>query len=385
MTDTHDTDDTHEPTDESHDGPTTDEAGAAGEIVSSRRSVLAATFGLPVVASAGVGAADAVRRLTEDDLAEADSVGDAAAADVTVDFAQGHHPLDQDRYTQLTLDPELLADLGLSVGDQVRLRRGDDDRALYTVAAAMTEGDASTVRMNRRARARLDLENTAWAKVGDFGQGCPELLGTSDLVNEIFDAVADSAVVSDLSIEAARQQGELIEDTAGDGTELAVLAPHGGDIEPHTAQQASALHDAVSADASRWSAMGYAPGGGAFLRWHVPSTAITPASFPALDGLLNDDYDVAVSFHGICTNDVRVGGGAPESLRQQAVDAINFHLPASAPRADLANGRFSAQAPEAVVNRASDNGIWIGQPPEVREEHAGSVVDAVATVADDWA
>jgi phage replication-related protein YjqB (UPF0714/DUF867 family) len=354
-------------------------------IATSRRSVLAATFALPVVGSVGVGAADTIRRLTDDDLASADSIGPSAdAADVTVDFAGGRHPIDDELYTQITMDPELLDALGLSIGDQVRLHRGEDDRALYTVAAAMTEGDASTVRMNRQARARLDIANTAWAKVGDYGRGCPELLGISDLVDEVFDAVADPVVVSDGSIAEARENGELVEDTAGDGSNLAILAPHGGEIEPHTAQQAAALHDQTGADASLWRAMGYRPDGGAFLRWHVPSYAISPASFPALSALLEDQYDYAVSFHGICTNGIRVGGGAPEGVKEHVVDAINYHLPTGAARAELANGRFSARDPDTVVNRASDNGVWIGQPVETREAHADAVVDAVANAVEDW-
>ncbi|GAB3687613.1 hypothetical protein GCM10028857_20870 [Salinarchaeum chitinilyticum] len=354
-------------------------------IVSSRRSILAATFGIPVLGGVGVGAADTVRRLTDADLADAESIGPSAdAADVTVDFASGRHPIEDDRYTQITLDPELLEDLDVDVGDQVRLHRGDTDRAIYTVAAAMTEADASTVRMNRRARARLDIANTAWAQVGDYGTGCPELLGTSDLVDETFDAIADPVVVSDSSIEAAQENGELVEDAAGDGTELAILAPHGGDVEPYTAEQASDLKAAVDADASVWRALGYRPEGGAFLRWHVPSDAISPASFPELEALLADDYDHAISFHGICTNQVRVGGGAPESVKQHVVDSINYHLPASASRAEIANGRFSAQDPDVLANRASGNGVWIGQPPEIRTDHADVVVDAVASAVADW-
>ncbi|WP_248516696.1 poly-gamma-glutamate hydrolase family protein [Salinarchaeum laminariae] len=362
---------------------TTDTADDSS-IVSSRRSVLAATFGIPVLGSVGVGAADTVRRLTDSNLASAESIGPSAnAADVTVEFASGRHPIDDDRYTQITLDPELLADLDVSVGDQVRLHR-EDDRAIYTIAAAMTEADAKTVRMNRRARARLDIANTAWAQVGDYGQGCPELLGISDLVDETFDATVDPAVVSDSSIADAQENGELIEDSAGDGTDLAILAPHGGDVEPHTAEQASDLHATVDADTSVWRALGYRPDGGAFLRWHVPSDAISPTSFPELESLLTDEYDYAVSLHGICTNQIRVGGGASESVKQSVVDAINYHLPADAARAEVANGKFSARDPDVLANRASENGVWIGQPAEERTEHADAIVEAVASAVADW-
>lgn len=395
MTDTHDTDDTnatdepHDRTDELHatddlqDGPTAGDGGAASGIVSSRRSVLAATFGIPVVASVGVGAADTVRRLTDADLASKDPVDGSAAAGVTVDFASGRHPIEDDRYTQITLDPELLEDLGLSVGEQVLIERGEDDSAIYTIAAAMTEADASTIRMNRRARARLDIANTAWAEVGDYGTGCPELLGVSDLVDEVFDAAVVSSPVTDDSPAEAEANGGLAEDVVGDGTDVAVLAPHGGEIEPGTAAQASALQSELTQDASAWRATGYRPDGGAFLRWHVPSAAIDPASFPALESFLAEDYQVAVSFHGICTNQIRVGGGAPEQVKQRVVDALNYKLPASTRRAEIANGKFSARSDDVLVNATSENGIWIGQPQDVRESYAETVVEAVADAVGD--
>jgi len=354
-----------------------------GSIVRSRRTVLAATFGIPVVGSVGIGAADAVNRFTASDLATAGSIdGTDSAADVAVDFAGDRHPISREQYTAVTADPQLLDDLGVSVGDQLRLRRGDE-HALYTVTDSLNEEDASAVRMARLARARLDVANTVWADVGDFGEGCPTLVGASDLVDQRFDAVADPTVVSEKSVSEASTEGGLIERSDGDGSELAILAPHGGDIEPHTEEQAKELALETACSFSLWRAMGYSPGGGAFLRWHVPSTEVSPASFPALGELAGDDYDYAISFHGICANQIRVGGGAPESVKAKVTDTINWELPEDAPDAVVDTGRFSATSDDVLVNSVSDNGVWLGQPPEARADHREAVVDAVSTAFED--
>lgn len=336
-----------------------------------------------MVGSVGVGAADAVNRLTASDMATTASIdGTISAADVTVDFASDRHPISREQYTAVTADPQLLDDLGVSVGDQLRIRRGDE-HALYTVTESLNEEDATSVRTGRLARARLDIANTVWADVGDFGEGCPTLVGASDIVDERFDAVADPEVVSEQSVSQARAEGGLIERADGDGTELAILAPHGGDIEPHTEEQAKELALDTACSFSLWRAMGFSPGGGAFLRWHVPSREISPASFPALGDLADTDHDYAVSFHGICANQIRVGGGASESVKERVCDAVNEALPNGAPDAVVDTGRFAATSDDVLVNSVSDNGVWLGQPPEVRADHREEVVNAVSWAFED--
>lgn len=348
----------------------------------SRRAVLGTAFGVPVVGSLGVGVASSVAEMTDSGVTTVPSVdGSDVAAEVTVDFPSRHHPLSNEMFTSLTLDPELLSTLDRSVGDQIRLRRGDEC-AVYTVRAALQESDDDVVSINRRARARLDLDNTVWTKVGDFGKGCPELLGVSDLTTEVFDAVADPVVVSDLSVVEARREGELVEQLDGDGRQLAILAPHGGHIEPHTDDQAESLATATGSEYTLWRAKGYRPEGGAFLRWHVPSTQISGTSFPALGSVLDGSFEHAVSFHGICTNRIQIGGAAPDGVKRTLRDAIEERLPNRAPPVTVASGRYESTAPSVLVNRLSDNGIWLGQPQEVRARHRDAVVNAVADAYD---
>ena len=69
--------------------------------------------------------------------------------------------------------------------------------------------------------------------------------------------------------------------TTTDAGELVVLAPHGGDIEPHTDDQAELV--AAATGCSSWRCKGWRPGGGAHERWHITSTDIDPGSFPLLE------------------------------------------------------------------------------------------------------
>lgn len=122
--------------------------------------------------------------------------------------------------------------------------------------------------------------------------------------------------------------------------------------------------------------------GGAFVRWHVPSTQLTPASFPRLASVADRRFRVGVSFHGTCTARVRVDGGASEETKAEISDAINAVLPESAPDAVVARGRYAATDEDVLVNRLSGgDGIWVGQPAAVRANHGAAVAEAVADVA----
>jgi hypothetical protein len=108
-----------------------------------------------------------------------------------------------------------LASLDSGLGQQVRLRR-NDEFALYTVSELLHETTDSVVRMGLGGRRRLESD-------------------------EEFEGLLDTKVIDpDLSDNDAREAGELVErlDDDGSQTHLIAIAPHGGDIEEHTDEQA---------------------------------------------------------------------------------------------------------------------------------------------------
>ena len=195
----------------------------------------------------------------------------------------------------------------------------------------------------------------------------------------------DTKVVDpDLSDREARDAGELVErldDDPGSQTQLMVIAPHGGDIEEHTDEQAYLMRRRLRAfGAWAWVCKGWASDG-AFARWHITSTDLSPGSFPLLARMLRAPFAHAVSFHGF--NDepgVLIGGTAPAEVKERLRQAIEQVLPAGLDvRVALPRERFGGDDPNNIVNRLSPcGGIQIEQVPIPRDDHGYAIADAVA-------
>ena len=255
----------------------------------------------------------------------------------------------------------VLVSLGGDVGQQVRIHR-DDEFALYTVSELLHETADAVVRMGLGGRRRL-------------------------LSEEEFEGVLDTKVVDqELCDEDARDAGELVERLADDGsqTHLIAIAPHGGDIERHTDEQAERVVERLGPHlASAWRAKGWRPDGGAFERWHITSTDLNPVGFPLLGSVMSRHFANAVAFHGF--NDepgVLIGGTAPSELKERLREAIDRVLPATlAVRVARSDERYGGDDPRNLVNRLSPcGGIQIEQGPRPRERYGTDIANAVAEV-----
>jgi phage replication-related protein YjqB (UPF0714/DUF867 family) len=85
--------------------------------------------------------------------------------------------------------------------------------------------------------------------------------------------------------------------------QVALLAPHGGNIEPYTDVQVEHLCQLINrtrgVGADSWLCRGYKKGGRAKTRWHITSTEIAASSFPELQKLAGRaPYTFAIGFHG---------------------------------------------------------------------------------------
>ena len=267
----------------------------------------------------------------------------------------------KDRREHCAPAASVLASLGSGPHQQVRVHR-DDDFALYTVSELLHETADSVVRMGLGGRRRLGKD-------------------------EEFEGVLDTKVVDpDLSDTDARDAGELVERLDDDGapTYLIAIAPHGGEIEEHTDEQAERMAARLGPQlASTWRAKGWKPDGGAFVRWHITSTDIDPVCFPLLNSVMSRRFTHAVAFHGFDDEPgVLIGGTAPADVKEQVRRAIQQVLPAGlearvAEPAEL----FGGDDPSNIVNRLSPcGGIQIEQGPDPRSDHSCDIADAVADV-----
>jgi phage replication-related protein YjqB (UPF0714/DUF867 family) len=253
----------------------------------------------------------------------------------------------------------MLASLGGGLHQQVRVHR-NDEFALYTVSELLHETTDPVVRMGLGGRRRLQDEAE-------------------------FDGVLDTKVVDpELSDTEARDVGELVERLDDDGaqTHLIVIAPHGGDIEEHTDEQAERVAERLGPQlASAWRCKGWRPGGGAFDRWHITSTDIDPVGFPLLTSVSSRRFTHAVAFHGFDDEPgVLIGGTAPTRLKKRLARAIRQVLPAGLDaRVALPTERYDGDDPNNIVNRLSPcGGLQIEQGPSPRDDHDAEIADVVA-------
>lgn len=265
----------------------------------------------------------------------------------------------------MRVDPQLASAIGVGVGYQVRVTRdATGDLALYTISGFYEDGpDDNDGRMALAARQRV---------------------GT----NDTFDGTIDSQVPHPTYTEAeAEQNSEFIERLMDDGsnTFLAVLAPHGGHIEPGTDEQSEYVGSAMGVTATVWRCKGFKQGGGAHDQWHITSTDIHPASFPLLNTIDERGFTYAVSFHGMTGNkEVLIGGAGPDLVKLALKDAIKNVLPSSytvhlASPGD-SNSGFSSENIVNWITTGGAGGIQLEQTLDVRSNYGDEVAGAVASV-----
>jgi phage replication-related protein YjqB (UPF0714/DUF867 family) len=276
-------------------------------------------------------------------------------------------------------DPEKLADIGRGDGQQVRVAGPSGMIGLYTVYAHDEPREDTVVRMGQAGRDRF-----GWA--------------VNDGVT-----IHAQCVHPTLDETAAKAQSEFIERRSDDGTSdgLIVVAPHGGDIEPHTDEQATEVYNQLVAarkSVSFWCCKGwweYADKTDAPDHWHITSTGIHAASFPELQYILTDPrrFAYAVSFHGCgdCTWDgvnrkVIIGGLADNAVTELILTAIRAISGISTnPTVDIViatSGGLAAQEETNLTNRLAkgNQGVQIEQCLDVRKSHGQEIATAVASV-----
>ena len=273
-------------------------------------------------------------------------------------------------------DPVMLETIGRSIGEQVRINRKDDSRfvALYTV---------------KQANPDADLRNPARANVVRTGRAGRDRLGT----NADIQATVQAKVV-DAAPEPGAPSGVSFFEVADDDWKqpyFIAIAPHGGQIERHTDDQAvEAVRHLCAAGipASSWSCRGYGDAvKGASDRWHITSTDINPVCFPLLQPLMSRRFRYGVAFHGFHRKgveaDVYIGGGASRPLKIAIESALNdLDLPLKVKISTSHDSRkFQGFSVDNITNRIAKSGIHLEQSAQARKYYR-EIAHAVAQVFD---
>jgi phage replication-related protein YjqB (UPF0714/DUF867 family) len=273
------------------------------------------------------------------------------------------------RREHCSVDARLLETAGATLGQQIRIRRTTSEYALYTVSERRDEDAADVVRLGLTGRRRLATDDT--------------------FDGEVVLPPAHPTMPDD----EAEASGEFVErlDDNGENRGLIVLAPHGGDIERHTDEQAERVASVLSRHGvSVWQCKGWKDprqdgSGGAFDCWHITSTDINPSSFPALESVVDRGFAHALAFHGFDDAEVLIGGSAPPALKQQMRSAIEAALRGSeiVVRVASPEDKFGGDDPRNIVNRLTlrnAGGIQLEQSLAARRDHGLVIANAVATV-----
>jgi phage replication-related protein YjqB (UPF0714/DUF867 family) len=264
-------------------------------------------------------------------------------------------------------DPSTLESIGRCIGQQVRIRRRDDPRfvALFTAKQANPDagGGPDIIRAGLTGRERLgtaeEMPAIVQAQVVDLAPQC--------------DGVSFFEVAHD----------------DGKQAYFIAIAPHGGEIETHTDEQAElAVGELTTAcfPASLWLCKGDGDKDkGAFDRWHITADDLQPACFPLLEPLVSRGFCYGVAFHGFDRKkgeaDVYIGGAASQSLKLTIERALNdLYLPIKikiTTRYD--DPKFQGFSPENIINRLTTRGIQLEQSIEARKYYR-EIACAVAKV-----
>jgi phage replication-related protein YjqB (UPF0714/DUF867 family) len=267
-------------------------------------------------------------------------------------------------------DPEKLATIDRAIGHQIRVKRNENEYALYTVSETRPETTDTIIRMAKGARARLTFADE------------------SEVPDE-FNAIVESQVPHPTDTDQeAKDNSEFVERLTDNGTHngLVVIAPHGGAIEEGTDRQAEYVATQLAAKGvSCWRCKGFKKGGGALERWHITSPDINEASFPLLNTIINRHFSYAIAFHGFDQPGILIGGGAYHALKCEIRSAIQQAISGGIEvRIATAADNFNGDNLHNIVNRLAicHNGIQIEQSEAARNKHWQQIAEAIISVYD---
>ena len=268
-------------------------------------------------------------------------------------------------------DPVQLLSIGRAVGQQVRIVRADEPGyfALYTVA---------------QPNPLADLDDRCGPSIVRTGLTGRERLGSPA---EMAGIVQAEAVDATPPCDGARFF-EIAED-ARRHAYCVVIAPHGGDIEKRTDDEAMHFRRALASSrlpVTAWICKGFGDAlQGAFARWHITSTDLHPASFPLLRRIATRKFLHGVAFHGFARKpgeaDVYIGGGASESLKAEVKCALEGEgLPLEIWIAtETDDPKFQGRSAANLINRLALQGVHIEQSAKARTFYL-QIATAIAAI-----
>jgi phage replication-related protein YjqB (UPF0714/DUF867 family) len=276
---------------------------------------------------------------------------------------------------------DVLAQLGSGVKRQLRVRMGSGatfQEGLCTVIAALDAGTGAVV-MHPEGIARLDM-------TADAGVVLTAMHGAdADRAGVTWHAPTDTGAVLD-SMESTKPN-DLVERLTDDGLNntLIYTAPHGGHIEPKTAEQVERIAPSATSRVSSWRVKGWYAGNlNSKDHWHITSADISEASYPSLGEVMGRDFKYAVSFHGYADTSypdagVLVGGREDVEFRKGVAESLTDALRGTGLAVEHQPSKLAGAELGNFVNRLAldRRGLQLEQSNTARTSYWERIADAV--------
>ena len=282
-----------------------------------------------------------------------------ASLSIPIDVHQSLKSLNLNRW-ECSVSEAIANEIGQ--GAQIRVRRNADQFAAYTIAEVRQGDSDDVVRLNKSGRERL---------------------GTSDTFSGTLLPMTATTEMSDSEADEAGECLEWLHESNDEA--LVILAPHGGGIEINTDHQAWRVRELLP-QVTTWGCSGWGMGdSGSYDRWHITTTATSPLGLPRLAKIADRNFAYCVAFHGMSASGIRVGGAAPNELKELVRDAIDSALDGEGVDVDVVGegDALSGTSSENIVNwltAGGEGGVQIEQSKDVRLDHWEKVAEAVASV-----
>lgn len=197
-----------------------------------------------------------------------------------------------------------------------------------------------------------------------------------------------------MSMETAAQQSVTEQETSAKRWEehlthdasdqVLAFAPHGGQMEPYTAEQAFQVAAAFTG-CSAWAYCGYVDDGSARAEYYITSTEMVSSEYNFLPQLLGHGFELGVAFHGYSPDsphpDVYIGGTAHTAVRERLAESIathaNIDVGVAQPSDGLLYQRYAGVRSENIVNRLGERGLQLEQTLAARRESRSEICRGV--------
>lgn len=265
--------------------------------------------------------------------------------------------------SRCSVNEAVMTELGCEPGQQLRIHPTGDpgQAAAYTIDHV--HSGSTEIRMGQCAR---------------------KVIGETDP----FDGIVRTTVPRpDLSYSEAWESDDIWETAWDNGHQdtFIVCAPH-GEIESNTAQAAGIVRKWLGEDrASAWMVRAWGPE--SFDKWHVTSTAVSPAAFPELGRLADRGFQHALSFHVYNQDAIEVGGLADREFRERLADRIRNAIDGKREvLTDHDEMKYGATTRENFINWITEDGtsgVQIELTPKMAQRYRKRIARAVARFYDD--